>query len=141
MVVKLLTKNPHSSFSFFSAELPSGNKCARLHLKRKDLCLFFTITDLENRVVAALSLGQVALSKNRRVKCSVVSVDRLILKMYQILKAHSIKSVILLFRSSFSWQLKNLERSLALYGMEVIAIEDRQRTPHGTLRLPKQPRK
>lgn len=128
-------------YSFFSQELPLQVKCARLHLKRKGLCLFFTVTDLENRVVASLSLGQVALVKNRRVKCSVVSVDRLILKMRQIFKDNSITAVTLLFRSSFSWQLKNLERLLLLYGIEIFALEDRQRTPHGFLRLPKQPRK
>lgn len=128
-------------FSFSSKELPSAVKCARLHLKRKGLCLFFTITDLENHVVASLSLGQVALSKNRRTKCSVVSVDRLILKMRQILKDYSITAVTLLFRSSFTWQLKTLERLLLLYGIEIVALENKQRNPHGFLRLPKQPRK
>lgn len=88
-------------FNFCATNFPTSVKCARLHLKRKGRCLFFTITDMDHMVVAVLTLGQVALSTNRRVKCSLVTIDRLIFKMRRLLKNLSITKVFLLFRSSF----------------------------------------
>lgn len=95
-------KKVPTSFCFSSIDLPSTLNCARLHLRRRGKSLFFTITDLNNKVVSALSLGQVTISRSRKIKNSLSNVDRLIFKMRTIFHRHSITAVSLLFRSTFS---------------------------------------
>lgn len=89
-------------FCFSSVDLPSTIICARLHLRRRGKSLFFTITDLNNQVVSSLSLGQVTVSKSRKIKNSLSNVDRLIFKMRTVFQQHAITALSLLFRSSFS---------------------------------------
>ena len=97
----VLKKVP-TTFCFSSADFPLTINCARLHLRRRGKSLFFTITDLNNKVVSALSLGQVTTSRSRKIKNSLSNVDRLIFKMRIIFHKYSITAVSLLFRSTFS---------------------------------------
>lgn len=89
------------AFNYKCTFMPSRIKCARLHLKRKGFSLFLTVTDMNYKVISALSLGQVSTSANRRIKCSSTTVERLLLKLRQVLSQRSISYLFLLQRSKF----------------------------------------
>lgn len=78
----MLKKNNNLvSFNFRYHRKPPYQRCARLHLRRSRQNIFFTVTDLTNRVVSSLSLGQVALSRNKRIKRSPATLERLFLRV------------------------------------------------------------
>jgi ribosomal protein S11 len=73
--------------------------CARLHIRRSRQNTFYTITDLQNKVVLPLSLGLLAQSRNKRVKLSPATLERVLLQIKSTLREHSISAVTLLIRS------------------------------------------
>lgn len=127
-------------FRFYLKTFPL--KSARLHIRRSRQNTFYTITDLNNRVVRVLSLGLMTPSRNKRLKKSPATLERIFLKIRSTFRRLSINAVSLLLRSSIPrWSLKNLQRLLFLQGIEIIALENRRLAIHGHLRPPKLPRK
>lgn len=103
MSVKKMSPSSSFNFSLLKKGSPvSAANCARIHFRRLPNNFFFTLTDLNNRVVASLSLGQVAPSRNKRIKISPISFERIFLRLRQLLQKYSIKQVSLLMRSHFS---------------------------------------
>lgn len=85
-------------FNFF----PSSRKaslCARLHIRRSRQNTFYTITDLANKVVRPLSLGLLSTTRNKRMKRSSATLERVCLKIKAVLRSHSISSIVVLVRS------------------------------------------
>lgn len=119
----------------------SFTSCARIHIRKTGRNFFFTITDLENRIVSVLSLGQVAPSRNKRVKNSPLSFDKIAFRIAAALKKVAVDAVVLLIRSNFRWQLRNFQRLLLLSGIQIAGIDNRILSGHGSLRPPKKPRK
>jgi hypothetical protein len=124
---------PRHSFSY---------NCARLHIRRVRQNTFFTVTDLSNRVVAALSLGLLTPSRNKRVKLAATTLERVHLRIRSILRLNSVNQVTLLLRSLIPrWQLRKLQRTLLLQNIRIIAVDWRRLAIHGSLRAPHLPRK
>jgi ribosomal protein S11 len=76
-----------------------SHNCARLHIRRVRQNTFFTITDLSNRVVAAISLGLMTPSRNKRVKLAATTLERVYLRVRSILGYNAVNQVTLLLRS------------------------------------------
>jgi ribosomal protein S11 len=117
-------------------------RCGRLHIKRSPQNNFMTLTDLNNKVVAVYTLGRSSVSRNKRIKRSPATLERLFLNLRSTLIKYSLNAVTLLLRSQMPrWTLKNMERFFLRRNIRLIAIENRRRAPHGFLRQPKKPRK
>lgn len=116
--------------------------CARLHIRRVRQNTFFTITDLSNRVVAAISLGLLTPSRNKRVKLAATTLERVYLRIRSILRLNAVNQVTLLLRSLMPrWQLRNLQRILLMQNIRIVAVDYRRLAIHGCLRAPHLPRK
>lgn len=74
-------------------------RCGRLHIKRSCQNSFLTLTDLDNKVVAVYTLGRASVSRNKRIKRSPATLERLFLNLRSALVKHSLNAVTLLLRS------------------------------------------
>jgi len=131
-------------YNFSPRSFRSSFRCARLHIRRSRQNTFYTITDLSNKVVAAISLGllSASVSRNKRIKRSPATLERVFLKIRAVFRKHSINAITLLLRSRIPrWSLKNLHRLLTLRGIPIVSVENRRLAIHGHLRAPKKPRK
>ncbi len=128
-----------------SNALPRHNfsyNCARLHIRRVRQNTFFTVTDLSNRVVAAISLGLLTPSRNKRAKLAATTLERVYLRIRSVLRVNAVNQVTLLLRSMMPrWQLRNLKRMLWLQNIRIVATQYRRLAIHGYLRAPHLPRK
>lgn len=86
-------------YNFSPQNFPLSFRCARLHIRRSRQNTFYTITDLSNKVVSVLSLGFMSLSRNKRIKRSPATLERVFLKIRAIFRKHSINGATLLLRS------------------------------------------
>ena len=122
--------------------LRSSSLCARLHIRRSRQNTFYTITDLTNKVVKPISLGLISVGRNKRLKLSAATLERVFLQIKAILRAHSVECLTLMMRSRIPrWNLNLMKRMFALQGIQILAAENRRLSIHGYLRPPKQPRR
>ena len=129
-------------FKFNFHLLQSSSLCARLHIRRSRQNTFYTITDLTNNVVQPLSLGLMTANRNKRVKLSTATLERLFLQIKATLRAHSVDCLTLMIRSRLPrWNLNFMKRMFALQGIRILSAENRRLDIHGFIRAPKEPRR
>jgi ribosomal protein S11 len=102
--------------------------------KGGDRNIFLTLTDLNKRVVYALSAGQCVEKNNRRGKVAPFVIEAMTVKIVKVLAAFKIRSLAIIMRTSLRVHVKILISKLLMERYNISSIKDRRITAHNGVR-------
>lgn len=111
-----------------------GERKMLLFLRKSFTNIFLTLTDLNKRVVYALSAGQCVEKNNRRGKVAPFVIEAMSVKILKVLAAFKVRSVTIIMRTSLRVHVKILISKLLMERYNISSIKDRRITAHNGVR-------
>jgi ribosomal protein S11 len=105
-----------------------------LFLRKSFTNIFLTLTDINKKVVFALSAGQCVEKNNRRGKVAPFVIEAMAARIIKVLQAFNIKFVTIIMRTSLRVHVRILVSKLIRERYQISSILDRRITAHNGVR-------
>ena len=117
------------------------DKSAYIFVKKSFSNFFFTLTDLNKKVIVSCSSGSSDVFFSRKQKMSPYVVENVFKKLLFFLKLYSIKFLRISLKLRVSSHIYFLIKELNYYGYSVSHIFEKNRVPHNGVKTRKRPKK
>jgi ribosomal protein S11 len=128
----MVKKNKKRSPKFFFGL--AKRRQVRIYLRKSFTNIFFTVTDLRNKVIYTLSGGMCSDKNNRRSKIIPFIVEAMSKKIIKVFRALNISLVQLILKTSLRAHLRVLVYRLSKANFHVSSILDRRIAAHNGVR-------
>jgi ribosomal protein S11 len=125
-------RNNKSSTKFFFGL--TKHRHVRIYLRKSFTNIFFTVTDLRNRVIYTLSGGMCSEKNNRRSKVIPFIVEAMSKKIIKVFRTLHISLVQLILKTSLRAHLRILVYRLSKANFKISSILDRRIAAHNGVR-------